>query len=198
VDVERGAAREDAVHGGEHLVERLHGRERAVAGRVQVREIDHRPHPPEPRRDPEDVVEAAEVVDPAHDLDPERDPAVLGLDPLAEVTELGDDRSDRLLAGPAEQEAGMEDHRLGSRDLCDPRRVVEHPGRHPVLAVALDMAHEAGDRRVHREGDPPLAGELPELLGPRVVHPEPGLEVDLVRRVPALAQQLDRLRGRFP
>ena len=92
----------------------------------------------------------------------------------------------------------MEDDGLGAGDLRDPGRVVEHPGRHPVLAVALDVAHEAGDRRVHRERDPPLARELPELLGPRVVHPEPGLEVDLVRRVAALAQQLDRLLRRFP
>src|SRR5262245_2546983 len=67
-----------------------------------------------------------------------------------------------------------------------------------MLAVALDMAHEAGDRRVHRERDLAAPGELPELLRPRVVHPEPGLEVDLVRRVAALAQELDRRLGRFP
>ena len=176
-------------------MERLHGSERAVARRVQVREVDHRPHPAEPGRDREDVVEAPEVVDPAHDLDAEGDASVLRLDALAEVRELGDDRADRLLPRPAEQETRVEDNRLGAGDLRDPRRVVEHPGRHPVLAVTLDVAHEAGDRRVDGERDPPLPRELPEFLRPWVVHPEPGLEVDLVRGVPALAQQLDRLFG---
>ena len=32
----------------------------------------------------------------------------------------------------------------------------------------------------------------PEALGPRVVHPEPALEVDLAGRVAALEQELDR------
>ena len=109
----------------------------------------------------EDVVEAAEVVDPAHDLDAECDAAVLRLDPLAEVDELRDDRRNRLLASPPEQEARMEDDRLCARDLRDPRRVVEHAGRHPVLAVALDVAHEPGDRRVHGERDPPLRASFP-------------------------------------
>ena len=36
------------------------------------------------------------------------------------------------------------------------------------------------------------AGDLAESLGPRVVHPEPALEVDLARVVPALEQDRDR------
>ena len=88
---------------------------------------------------------------------PNGTPRSLRLDPLAEVCELRDDRGDRLLVRPAEEESRMEDDRLCAGDLRDPGRVVEHAGRHPVLAVALDVAHEPGDRRVHGERDPPLA-----------------------------------------
>ena len=73
----------------------------------------------------------------------------------------------------------MDDDELGAAGDRDAGRVVEHPDRHPVLLVALDLAEEAGERRVHGEDDPGLAGELAEPLGPRVVHPEPALEVDL-------------------
>ena len=128
---------------------------------------------------------------------PKGTPRSLPLEPLAQVGELRDDGSDRLLAGPAEQESRVEDHRLGAGHLRDPRRVVEHARRHPVLAVALDVAHEAGDRRVDGERDPVPPRELPELLRPGVLHPEPGLEVDLACRVPALAKELDRLSRRF-
>ena len=89
----------------------------------------------------------------------------------------------------------MEDDRLGARCQSDPGRMVEHPDRHPVLAVALDVAHEAGDRRVHRERDPAPPRELAELLGPGVVHPEAALEIDLAGGVAALAQDLDRFLG---
>ena len=195
--MERRAAGEDSVCRGEDLVKRLHRRERAVGGRVQVREVDHRPHPGEAGRDGDHVVEAAEVVDPAHDLDAERDASLLALEPLAQAGELRDHRRDRLLSRAAKEETRVEDDRLGAGHLRDSGRVVEHAGRHPVLAVALDVAHESSDRRVHRERDPVAARELPELLSPGVLHPEPGLEVDLACRVPALAEQLDRLLRRF-
>jgi hypothetical protein len=45
------------------------------------------------------------------------------------------------------------------------------------------------------ENDPGVAGELAEALGPRVVHPEPALEVDLAGRVAAPFQKLDGLGG---
>ena len=48
---------------------------------------------------------------------------------------------------------------------------------------------------MHGEDDPGVAGELAEALGPRVVHPEPALEVDLAGRVAALEQELDRASG---
>ena len=77
----------------------------------------------------------------------------------------------------------MEDDHLGARGLRDPGRVVEHPDRHVQLLAALGVAHEAGDRRVHREHDVVLARELAEPRGEVVVHPEAALEVDLARRV---------------
>ena len=146
----------------------------------------------------EDVVEAPDLADAAHDLDAERDSAALSLEPRPQVGELLDDLGERALARALEEEAGMEDDRLGTGCHCDSGRVVEHPDRHRVLPVALDVAHEAGDRRVHGERDPAPARELPELLGPRVVHPEAALEVDLTGRVAALAEELDRFLGALP
>ena len=104
-------------------------------------------------------------------------------------------RVDRLLARPAEQEAGVEDDDLGAGRLRDPGRVVEHPDRHVQLLPALGVAHEAGDRRVHRERDVRLARQLAEALGELVVHPEAALEVDLARGEPAREQRLDRRLG---
>ena len=72
------------------------------------------------------------------------------------------DRVDRLLARAAEQEARVEDDDLGARRLGDPGRVVEHPDRHVQLLAALGVAHEPGDRRVHREDDAVLARQLAE------------------------------------
>src|SRR5581483_11457611 len=49
---------------------------------------------------------------------------------------------------------------------------------------------------VHRQDDLRLGRELAEALGPRVVHPEPALEVDLAGAVAALEEELDgRLRA---
>src|SRR5581483_10027956 len=60
---------------------------------------------------------------------------------------------------------------------------------------ALAMPEEGGDRRVHREHDARLAGQLTEPLRPRIVHPEPALEVDLAGGVAAFAEQGDGLLG---
>ena len=51
------------------------------------------------------------------------------------------------------------------------------------------MPDPAEERRVHRQRDVVLARELAEPLGPRVVHPEARLEVDLAGVVAALEQQ---------
>ncbi len=55
----------------------------------------------------------------------------------------------------------MEDDDLGPGGLRDPGRVVEHADRHVELLAALGVAHEARDRRVHREHDPVLGASRP-------------------------------------
>src|SRR3954465_12368413 len=99
--------------------------------------------------------------------------------PAAQLPELLDGRVDRGGALTAEQEAGMEDDDLGSARLCDPGGVIEHPDRHVQLLPALRVAHEARDRGMHREDDVGFPRQLAKPLGPRVVHPELPLEVDL-------------------
>ena len=142
-------------------------------------------------------VRAAEVPDAPHDLHAEVDVTTLALEPLAQLRQLLDDRGDRGLALAAEQEAGVEDDHLRTGSLRDPGRVIEHPHGHPLLLVALDVTHEARDRRVHGERDPGLARQLPEFFGPRVVHPEAAFEVDLAGGVLALLEDPDRLRRRL-
>ena len=198
VDVERRARLEDRVGGGEHLGERLGVGEGAVRDRVEVREVEHRPDPGELGGDREHVLGAAEVADASHHLDAERHGAALAFESLAQLAELLDDRGQRLLACPAEQEAGVEDDRRGAAGRGDARRVVEHPDRHPVLLVALDLAEEAGERGVHRERDAGLSRELSEALGPGVLHPEAALEVDLAGAVAALQEELDGGLGALP
>src|SRR2546422_5737956 len=87
----------------------------------------------------------------------------------------------------------MENDELRTRGPCDPGRVVEHPARHPLLLVTLEVAHEARDRRVHGEHDLGLLRELAEARGPRVVHPEAALEVDLAGGETPALEHRDRL-----
>ena len=47
----------------------------------------------------------------------------------------------------------MEDDHLGAGRLREPGRVVEHAECHLELLLALDVPHERGERRVHRERD---------------------------------------------
>src|SRR5215211_4626182 len=91
----------------------------------------------------------------------------------------------------------MEDDDLGARRLRDSRRMIEHADRHVQLLAALRVAHEAGDRRVHREHDAVVAREVAEARREVVVHPEAALEVDLARGIAAREQELDRSLGRF-
>ena len=80
----------------------------------------------------------------------------------------------------------------------DTGAAVERSHRGGELAPArLQMAHEPEERRVHRERDVVLSGELAEPLRERVVHPEAALEVDLARGVPAFAKDVERLLGRL-
>ena len=151
---------------------------------------------PDAPRDLDDVVERAEIAHAAHHLDAERHGAVLPLEPLAERAELLDDRVDRVLAAPPEQEPGVEDDELGAARRGDSGAAVERADRRRELASArLEVAHEAEERRVDGQRDVVLARELAEPLRQRVVHPEAALEVDLARVVAALEQELDRLLG---
>ena len=87
----------------------------------------------------------------------------------------------------------MEDHDLGAASRGDAGAPVERADRRGELAAArLDMAHEAEERRVHGERNVVFAGELPEPLRERVVHPEATLEVDLAGGVAPLHEDLDR------
>jgi len=197
VDVEGRAGLEHLVRALERGGERLDVRERAVAGRVHVREIEHRADPAEPPRDLEHVIDAADLAYAAHHFDSEWDGAVLGLEPLAQLGELLANRLDRRGSGAAEQEAGVEDDRLGARGLRDPGRVVEHPDRHVQLLAALGVAHEARDRRVDGKRDLALLGEPAELGRPLVVHPELAFEVDLAGVEPTFLKQRDGRRRAF-
>ena len=78
----------------------------------------------------------------------------------------------------------------------DARRMVEHPDRHVELFSAFGVSHEAGDRRMDGQGDVMLRGELTELPGKLVVHPEPSLEIDLAGGEPAGEQRVDRCARR--
>ena len=92
----------------------------------------------------------------------------------------------------------MEDHELGPARGGDTGAAVERSDCGGELAPArLQVAHEPEERRVHRERDVLLPGELAESLRERVVHPEAALEVDLARRVRALEQDVERLLGRL-
>src|SRR5262249_12330373 len=102
------------------------------------------------------------------------------------------------VAVAAEQEAGMEDDDLGAGRLRDAGGVIEHADRHVQLLAAFGMAHEARDRSVDGQNDVGLARQLAETLGPRVVHPELPLEVDLAGGEASLLEQLDRLLRAFP
>jgi len=76
--------------------------------------------------------------------------------------------------------------------------MVEHPHGHIELFATFGMAHEACDRGVHGKDDAGIARELAELLGPRIVHPELPLEVDLAGRVAPFLEERDRLLGALP
>ena len=192
MDVERRARLDHRVGLLERGGERLDRQERAVRGRVHVREVDHGPHPVELRGDLADVVDRAQLAHAAHDLDPERHGAILPLEPLAQLGQLLDDRGDRVLARSAEQEARVEHDDLGARGLRDAGRVVEHADGHVELLAALGVAHEARDRRVDRQRDVGCRAPLAEIGREVVVHPEAPLEVDLAGREPALEQRVDR------
>ena len=163
---------------------------------MQVGEVDDGLHPVEPLRDRKDVLGAAEVPHAPHHLDPEDDPATLGAEPLTELAKLLDDRPEGLAALALEEEARMDDHGGGSRELGEPGRVVEHAHRAPVLGPAVKVAEEGGNRSVDGEGDAALARTLPERRGEVLVHPEPAREVELAGAEAGRGELRDRILGR--
>ena len=196
--MERCVGLEHAVCELERLAERRRLEIRAVARRMHVREVENRPHPRHAPSDVDDVVHRPEVSNTTHDLDAERHRSPFLLEPLAERAQLPDDRVDRVLTAPSEEESGMEHDELGAARGHDARAAVEGAdGRGELPPARLEVAHEAEQWSVHGQRDIVLARELAESLGERVVHPEAALEVDLARRVPSLEEELDRLLGRL-
>src|SRR5215211_6734586 len=94
VDVEGRSRRDGGVGGGERVRERLDIGEATIGYGVEVREVENGPDPVEASSDRKDVVQRAELVDPSHDLDPERHRPVLALESFAYLRELLDDRVD--------------------------------------------------------------------------------------------------------
>ena len=124
---------------------------------------------------------------------PEWHPAILPLEPLTDERELLRHGIDRVLAAPAEEEPGMEHDHLRSAGGRDPGAPIERAERgRPFPPARLEMADPAEERRMNGERDVVLTRENAEPLRPRVVHPEPRLEVDLTGVVSALGEQLDR------
>ena len=118
------------------------------------------------------------------------------LEAVAERLEPRDDVVERLRALPPEPEARVDDDDLGAGSGRDPGRAVERAEgllRLPLVWVT----RECEQRRVHGQGDVVLLGHLAQPLGPRVVHPETALEVELAGGVATLEQELDRLLRRL-
>ena len=147
--MERRARFLDTVGELEHAGEGGRVHEAAIGDRVQVREVEHGAHPWQLGRDEEDVLGSAELADAPHDLDPELHAAPFALEPLSELPELFYECIEGGSTLAAEQEPGVEDDELGAARCSDPRGVVEHADGHSVLLVALEVAEEGRDRRMH-------------------------------------------------
>ena len=160
---------------------------------MHVGEVEHGPDEVDLRRDREHVVDRAEVAHASHHLDAERDEAPFPLQPLAEVAELVDDVGDRLLPLAAEQEARMEDDEPCATGLGEARGVVEHPERHLELLAAVDVAHERGERGVHRERDVRGVRGGAEQRRLLVVEPEPADEAEFAGVVAGVGELDDRV-----
>jgi len=195
VDVKGRAGLEHLIGAGENRGKGCGLHEAAVSDGMQVRKVEHGADPATARGDREHVLCRAELPHASHDLDAERDRAILLLQPLAELAELLDDRVDRHVTLATEQEPWMKDDDLGAARLRDARGVVEHADGHVELLAPLGVSHEAGDRSMDGQDDPGVAREFAESLRPRVVHPELALEVDLAGGVVLLLQELDGFLG---
>ena len=90
----------------------------------------------------------------------------------------------------------MEDDDLGSAGGGDPGAAVERADRGGELpAGRLEMPHEAEQRRMDGERHVGVARRFAEPLGPRIVHPEPTLEVDLAGVVARRSHRVSTARS---
>ena len=186
---------EQGVGAGQDLGEGLGLDEAAVGHRVQVGEVDDRPHPGELLADGENVVGVAEFPYAPHHLEAEGDRAPLGGQALAQFAQLLDDVGQGPGALPPQQEAGVQHHRFGAGEPGEAGGVVEHADGPYVLRPAVEVAEEGGQGGVHRESDAGVGGQSAQSDGARLLQPEAALEVELEGRVPAGHEEADGLVG---
>ena len=179
--MERRARLEQPVRGREHRREGGGVRVGAVAHRVQVGEVDHRPDPggrraisktssalPSSRTRP--IISIPKGTARSFCLEPRR-----GARRAARTT-----ASSAASRVAAEQEAGVEDDELGAAGRGDPGGVVEHAHGAPELRLALHVPEEGGERRVDGERDVARPRDSRRARSAKsLLHPEPALEVEL-------------------
>ena len=143
----------------------------------------------------DNVIEIAQLLHPPHHLDPEIDGPSLGRETVPQFCQLGDDRGQRILARPSEQETGMDDDRGCPTGRSQTRGVVEHADRHLMLPPAvLHVTQEGGQRRVDGQCQARVAGQRAQALRIIPIHPKPVAEIDFAGVIAAFDQRLDRLR----
>ena len=142
---------------------------------------------------------APELAHAAHHLDPERHRAALALEPLAELAEL---LARRRRSRP--RACGRAGSRGGRRRPRRPQATAIPAEWSSIPTAMLNFLPRSRWPMNPAIGAwtestmPASRATLAEPLGPRVVHPEPALEVDLAGGVAALEQQLDRRLRALP
>src|SRR5215472_360762 len=187
--MERRPGSKHGVRRGECRHKGVGASEAPVARRMHMAEVEHWPDPLKPAADGQNIVEAAQLLHPAHHLDAKRDGAALCRKTLPQLGELDDYGVDRLRPPAPEQEAGMHNDRRGTTRHRNASRVVEHPDRHVMLAPAmLRVTEEGSQRRMDGERYSMVAGEHSQALRVVPLHPETVAEVDLAGVVAVLNQ----------
>ena len=199
VDVERRAALEDRVGGLEHVGERLDVGERAVARRVHVREVDHRPHPAGARARSRGRRRGCRSR--GRGPSPRRRTARRGPCPRAA-------RAARRAARTTAEIASLRvrpSRKPGWKTTSSAPAATATPAEWSSIPIAMRCFLSRSTWPMNpaigawtESTIPASRASFAEPLGPRVVHPEPALEVDLAGVVAALAQQLDGLLRALP
>ncbi|OFW52294.1 MAG: hypothetical protein A2V75_00740 [Actinobacteria bacterium RBG_16_70_17] len=139
---------------------------------MQVGPVHHRPHEGEPPGDQGDVAQGAESPAPATHLQAEGHSQVTDL-ALQGAQVLPDDAM-QVLPGTALAETGVGHHHACPHGPPQLQGVLERrPGAGGLLLVVEGQHCEVGG--VDGEGDPPLAGQLPEAPAARLL---PGEALD--------------------